>query len=92
MEYLRVSGIYWCLQAMDIMNNSHAVDTNDIAGYVKQCQQPNGGFAPAEQHDDHLLHTLSAVQVNLCLFIFLNQTVTAVNTATISDCSIQYCK
>ncbi|VDO14053.1 unnamed protein product [Brugia timori] len=69
-EYLRMSGIYWCLQAMDIMNRLTKMDTNEIANYVKRCQQPNGGFAPAEEHDAHLLHTLSAVQVNLCLLFF----------------------
>lgn len=67
MEYLRVSGIYWCLQAMDIMDKLNEIDSNEIVSYVKQRQQPNGGFASAEQHDDHLLHTLSAVQVNLHL-------------------------
>ncbi|CAG9535254.1 unnamed protein product [Cercopithifilaria johnstoni] len=66
-EYLRVSGIYWCLQAMDIMDCLHEMDVNEIAVYVKRRQQPNGGFAPAEQHDDHLLHTLSAVQIMIML-------------------------
>uniref|UniRef100_A0A1I8E905 Geranylgeranyl transferase type-2 subunit beta n=1 Tax=Wuchereria bancrofti TaxID=6293 RepID=A0A1I8E905_WUCBA len=66
-EYLRMSGVYWCLQAMDIMNRLNKMDTNEIANYVKRCQQPNGGFAPAEEHDAHLLHTLSAVQIMVML-------------------------
>ncbi|KAL3990338.1 Geranylgeranyl transferase type-2 subunit beta [Acanthocheilonema viteae] len=66
-EYLRMSGIYWCLQAMDIMDKLREMNANEIAIYVKQHQQPNGGFAPAEQHDDHLLHTLSAVQIMIML-------------------------
>lgn len=66
-----MSGIYWCLQAMDIMGKLNKMDVDEIANYVKRCQQSNGGFASAEQHDAHLLHTLSAIQVNLCL-LFLN--------------------
>uniref|UniRef100_A0A915Q7S6 Geranylgeranyl transferase type-2 subunit beta n=1 Tax=Setaria digitata TaxID=48799 RepID=A0A915Q7S6_9BILA len=66
-EYLRLSGIYWCLQAMDLMGKLNEMDVNEIAVYVKQCQQPCGGFAPAEQHDAHLLHTLSAVQIMIML-------------------------
>lgn len=62
-----MSGVYWCLQALDIMGKLNEVDVNEIAIYVKRCQRPNGGFAPVDQHDAHLLHTLSAVQVSLCL-------------------------
>ncbi|KAM3728344.1 putative geranylgeranyl transferase type-2 subunit beta [Dirofilaria immitis] len=66
-EYLRMSGIYWCLQAMDLMGKLDEVDINEIAVYVKQCQQPSGGFACAEQHDAHLLQTLSAIQIMIML-------------------------
>lgn len=64
-EYLRMSGIYWCLEAMDLMGHLDKINTEEVAAYVKHCQQPNSGFAPAEQHDVHLLHTLSAVQVSI---------------------------
>uniref|UniRef100_A0A914GSR2 Large ribosomal subunit protein eL27 n=1 Tax=Globodera rostochiensis TaxID=31243 RepID=A0A914GSR2_GLORO len=41
-EYLRMSGIYWCVAAL---------------------KNGDGGFAAADGHDSHLLHTLSAIQV-----------------------------
>ena len=31
---------------------------------IKACQNEDGGIAATEQHDSHILHTLSAVQVN----------------------------
>lgn len=63
-----MSGIYWCLEAMDVMEKLDTMDLNEVADYVKRCQLPNGGFACAENHDAHLLHTLSAVQVYLLHF------------------------
>uniref|UniRef100_A0A915C8M2 Geranylgeranyl transferase type-2 subunit beta n=1 Tax=Parascaris univalens TaxID=6257 RepID=A0A915C8M2_PARUN len=66
-EYLRMSGIYWCLNAMDIMGRLSQMDIVAIVNYVKGCQQQNGGFAPAIGHDAHLLHTLSAVQILIML-------------------------
>ncbi|VDK43513.1 unnamed protein product [Anisakis simplex] len=67
-EYLQMSGMYWCLTAMDIMGKlSELDDLNAIVDYIKKCQQPNGGFASAVSHDAHLLHTLSAVQILVML-------------------------
>lgn len=64
-EYLRLSGVYWCLAAMDVMHKLDDMDKERIANFVIKCQQPNGGFAPALEHDPHLLHTLSAIQASL---------------------------
>lgn len=67
-----MSGIYWCLNAMDIMGGLSQMDTVAIVDYVKDCQQQNGGFAPAIGHDAHLLHTLSAVQVGVIVALFFS--------------------
>lgn len=70
-EYLRMSGIYWCLTAMDLMNELERMNKNEIVDFIKQCQHKNGGFGASIGHDPHLLHTLSAVQVKRTV-IFTN--------------------
>ncbi|WKY08052.1 hypothetical protein Q1695_007503 [Nippostrongylus brasiliensis] len=62
-EPLRLSGIYWCVSALCLQNKPDALDRVAIVNYIRECQRPDGGFAPAAHHDSHLLHTLSAVQI-----------------------------
>lgn len=63
-EFLRMSGIYWGVTALDIMDNVDKVDRASIVGFIKKCQcSVSGGIAPCELHDPHILYTLSAVQV-----------------------------
>ena len=64
-EYLRMSGIYWSLTAMDLMDKLGQMDRTSIIDFIKQCQHTNGGIGASVHHDPHLLYTLSAVQVNL---------------------------
>lgn len=63
-EFLRMSGIYWGVTALDIMDNLDKIDQNSIVEFIKKCQCPiSGGISPCEGHDPHMLYTLSAVQV-----------------------------
>ncbi|XP_055327670.1 geranylgeranyl transferase type-2 subunit beta-like isoform X2 [Paramacrobiotus metropolitanus] len=65
-EYLRISGMYWTVTCLDLLHALHASSrfTRDaVIRYVKSCQTPSGGFAPHPDHDEHLLHTLCAVQI-----------------------------
>ncbi|CAG8505376.1 3025_t:CDS:2 [Racocetra fulgida] len=55
-EHLRLSGVYWGLTALDLMNNVDALKREDVVKYVVSCQHDNG-------HDPHLLYTLYAVQI-----------------------------
>lgn len=66
-EYLRMSGIYWSLTAMDLLNNKDKLDENHIIPFVKSCQAECGGFGPAPDHDPSILYTLSAIQI-LCIY------------------------
>ncbi|KAL7738754.1 hypothetical protein ACLKA6_010400 [Drosophila palustris] len=67
-EFLRMSGIYWGVTALDIMGQLDRLDRKSIIEFVKRCQCPaSGGFAPCEGHDPHMLYTLSAVQI-LCTY------------------------
>uniref|UniRef100_A0A1I7XW17 Peptidase M12B domain-containing protein n=1 Tax=Heterorhabditis bacteriophora TaxID=37862 RepID=A0A1I7XW17_HETBA len=52
---------YFCIYYVDIMCR------DAIILYVRECQRKDGGFAAAENHDSHLLHTLSAVQILIIL-------------------------
>lgn len=67
-DYLRVSGMYWGLTAMELMNHLHDLPEHEVIEYIKDCQdETSGGISGCIDHDPHLLHTLSAVQV-LCLY------------------------
>nr|XP_002130479.1 geranylgeranyl transferase type-2 subunit beta [Ciona intestinalis] len=65
-EYLRLSGIYWGLTAVDLMHSRNRMNENEIVEFVVSCQKECGGFGPAPAHDPSILYTLSAVQV-LCM-------------------------
>ena len=61
-EYLRLSGMYWGLTALDLMGEG--LTQKEVLEFIIECQYPNGGFCPSPGHDPHLLYTLSAVQVS----------------------------
>ncbi|CAG9093034.1 unnamed protein product [Plutella xylostella] len=63
-EYLRMSGIYWSLTAMELMGQSHRMPKEEIIEFIKSCQDTeSGGVSSSVGHDPHMLYTLSAVQV-----------------------------
>jgi geranylgeranyl transferase type-2 subunit beta len=62
-EHLRMSGLYWCLGALDVMGETDKADREFILDFITKNQNADGGFAAAENHDSHILHTLSAIQV-----------------------------
>jgi len=65
-EHLRMSGIYWGLTALDVMNDFTAdneAEREKTIQFVLSCQHPSGGFGGNPNHDPHLLYTLSAVQI-----------------------------
>lgn len=62
-EYLRMSGVYWCLTAMDISNARDSLDLEHIASWVLTCRHDDGGFSADPKHDSHILYTLSAIQI-----------------------------
>lgn len=67
-EYLRMSGMYWGLTAMDLMGHLQYMDRTQIIEFIGQCVDPSsGGISSSIGHDPHLLYTLSAVQVNSTL-------------------------
>jgi geranylgeranyl transferase type-2 subunit beta len=49
---------------MDLMGQLDRMNKAEILDYVMKCYHPSsGGFAPAVNHDPHLLYTLSAIQI-----------------------------
>lgn len=67
-DYLRMSGIYWSLTALDLMSQAQQLNQSDIIDFIKQCQDPDsGGISASVGHDPHILHTLSAIQI-LCMY------------------------
>jgi geranylgeranyl transferase type-2 subunit beta len=66
--HLRVSGIYWGLSALRLLEPSaqSAAEEAAIVQFVLGCYNADGGFGGSPGHDSHMLYTLSAVQV-LCM-------------------------
>lgn len=62
-----MSGMYWGLTAMYLLDRLKDMDEEAIVSWVLRCQHPNGGFGGSERNDPHMLYTLSAVQI-LALF------------------------
>ncbi|KAF9407476.1 hypothetical protein HW555_012505, partial [Spodoptera exigua] len=63
-EYLRMSGIYWSLTAMELMGASDRMPKDDIINFISTCQnKETGGISACFPHDPHILYTLSAIQV-----------------------------
>ncbi|XP_068221462.1 geranylgeranyl transferase type-2 subunit beta [Palaemon carinicauda] len=63
-EHFRMSGIYWGISAVDLLDQLGKMDSTEIVTFVKKCHDPTtGGFAPSIGHDAHLLYTLSAIQI-----------------------------
>jgi len=65
MEFLRMSGMYWGLTALYLINDGKIPKEDEIFEYIKSCEHSCGGYSPAPGHDPHLLYTLSAVQVSI---------------------------
>lgn len=71
-EFLRVSGVYWGLTAMDLMGQLHRMNKEEVLEFVRSCQdEESGGFAPTLHHDPHLIYTLSAIQVSSLAYLNL---------------------
>ncbi|CAG9814212.1 unnamed protein product [Phaedon cochleariae] len=69
-DYLRVSGMYWGLTALELVNS--LPPQFEFVEYIKKCQDPSsGGISACLKHDPHILHTLSAVQI-LCIYNYLD--------------------
>ena len=63
-DFLRISGVYWCVTAMDMVGKLDEMEKDEILKFVVQCfDESSGGFRPAEGHDPHMLYTLSAIQI-----------------------------
>jgi geranylgeranyl transferase type-2 subunit beta len=64
-EHLRMSGVYWGLSAMYLLDALGEMDIAMISDFVVSCQHESGGFGGNVHHDAHMLYTLSAVQIML---------------------------
>ncbi|KAF0976743.1 hypothetical protein FDP41_004038 [Naegleria fowleri] len=67
-EHLRMSGMYWGLTAMDLLNEIDKMNRDKILQFVRDSyHEEEGGFSGAPNHDPHILYTLSAVQLLVLL-------------------------
>lgn len=68
-EYLKMSGMYWGLNALCLMKtlDNNSEDVTRAVEFITKCQRSDGGFSAAPNHDSHILHTLSAIQILIIL-------------------------
>lgn len=63
-DHKRLSGVYWALSSLCLMNHLHVLPKERILEYVQSCYNPEiGGFSGNSDQDVHLLYTLSGVQI-----------------------------
>lgn len=55
--------MYWGLTALHLLGHPHALPRQQTIEFVVSCQNENGGFGAAPNHDSHMLYTVSAVQI-----------------------------
>lgn len=64
--FFNLGGLYWGLNALDILGESDKLPRNEVIEFVLSCQDPiTGGFGANVEYDPHILYTLSAVQILL---------------------------
>ena len=71
-EHLRMSGVYWGISALYLVDGLSDMNGGMIVDFVMNCQHEGGGFGGNAGHDPHMLYTLSAVQI-LVLFDALDR-------------------
>lgn len=64
-EYLRLSGMYWCISSLDVCNALEGNDLDMVIELIQGAKNSDGGYACAAGSDSHILHTLCAVQVSI---------------------------
>lgn len=62
-EYLRMSGIYWSLTALCLLDSEHLLPKEELLTFVKSCLHKSGGFSAAPGHYPSIIYTLSAIQI-----------------------------
>jgi len=63
-EFLKMSGVYWGVTALDLMGNLDKIKETNIIEFIKSCFcEKVGGFSAHPNHDPHIIYTLSAIQV-----------------------------
>ena len=58
-----MSGMYWGLTALYLLDRLQDLDPQPILDWVMSCRHDNGGFGGSPRNDPHMLYTLSAVQI-----------------------------
>ena len=50
-EHLRMSGVYWGLSAMALMNSLERMDRAEAIAFVKSCQVPSGAASDLQARE-----------------------------------------
>jgi len=64
LQHKRISGVYWALTSLHLLNAQHRAPVEKIFDYVHSCyDEESGGFGGHPEQDPHILYTLSALQI-----------------------------
>merc|ERR1719474_1980791 len=67
--------MYWGVACMDLMDRLSDMDREGIIQFLVECQDSeSGGFRPVQNHDRHLLNTLSRFRWQLSLIVWTRST------------------
>lgn len=63
-DHKRLSGVYWALSSLCLLNRLEVLPKERILKYVLSCYHPDkGAFSGNTNQDSHILYTLSGVQI-----------------------------
>lgn len=79
-EHLKVSGAYWCIGSLKLLNRMNQERKKEIVHFIENCQHACGGFGGNIGHDPHITNTLYAL-----LVLAMYDSVDKVNTAKIVE-------
>lgn len=63
-NHLRMGGAYWAITSLLLLKKPLAESqVKDVVSWIKECQNPDGGFGGNKGHDSHITNTLYALLV-----------------------------
>lgn len=80
MEHLKVSGAYWCIGALKLMDKLTDDRKDEIANLIKSCQHPCGGIGGNIGHDPHITTTLYGL-----LILAMYDNISAIDTEKLAE-------
>ncbi len=63
-DHKRLSGVYWAISSLYLLDRMDALPSERIITYVRSCRREDGSYGGNSDQDGHVLYTLSALQIH----------------------------